>query len=189
MVATACLKNKVNLPVRLMFQDEARFGRMSDPRACWAPAPIRPMVKMALVREFRYEYAAVSPWDGALDYMTLEKMNTENMSRFLNQVHQNHPEDFMIMVLDGASSHRGKELIVPENISLVFMPPYSPELNPAEQIWNRLRKNYFANKVFHSLDAVTQQAEQGLFEMASDKNAVMSLTYWPWIKSIDLTAN
>ncbi|MDD5094813.1 MAG: transposase [Dehalococcoidia bacterium] len=121
--------------------------------------------------------------------MTLEKMNTENMSRFLNQVHQNHLEDFMIMVLDDASSHRGKELIVPENISLVFMPPYSPEFNPSEQIWNRLRKNYFANKVFHSLDAVTQQAEQGLFEMASDKNAVMSLTYWPWIKSIDLTAN
>lgn len=86
------MKNKKNLPVRLMFQDEARFGRMSDPRACWAPAPIRPMVKMALVREFRYEYAAVSPWDGDLDYMTSEKMNTENMSRFLNQVNKRHQD-------------------------------------------------------------------------------------------------
>ena len=189
MVATACLKNKKNLPVRLMFQDEARFGRMSDPRTCWAPAPIRPMVKMALVREFRYEYAAVSPWDGALDYMTSEKMNTESMNCFLNQVNQRHSEDFVVMVLDGASSHKGKELMVPENISLVFLPPYSPELNPAEQIWNGLRKNYFANKVFHSLDAATQQAEQGLFEMTSDKNAVMSLTNWPWIKSINLIAN
>ncbi|MDD5095645.1 MAG: transposase [Dehalococcoidia bacterium] len=79
-----------------MFQDEARFGRMSDPRACWAPSPKRPKVGLELVREFRYEYAAVSPWDGTLDSMTAEKMNTENMSRFLNQVSQRHQEDFMI---------------------------------------------------------------------------------------------
>ena len=70
MVAAACLKNKKNLPIRLMFQDEARFGRLTDPRACWAPAPKRPVVNLALIREFRYEYAAVSPWDGDLDYMT-----------------------------------------------------------------------------------------------------------------------
>ena len=66
----ACLNNQNNLPVRLTFQDEARFGRMSDPNSCWVPAPLRPMVNLALVREFKYEYAAVSPWDGALDYMT-----------------------------------------------------------------------------------------------------------------------
>ena len=64
------------------------------------------MVNLALVREFRYEYAAVSPWDGALDYMTSEKMNTDNMSLFLNQVSKAHVEDFTMMVLDGASSHK-----------------------------------------------------------------------------------
>lgn len=57
-MAAACLKNEHRLPVRLMFQDEARFGRMSDPRSCWAPAPHRPVVGLALIREFRYEYAA-----------------------------------------------------------------------------------------------------------------------------------
>ena len=67
-MAAACLKNEDQLPLRLMFQDEARFGRMSDPRSCWAPAPHRPVVGLALVREFRYEYAAVSPWDGGLDF-------------------------------------------------------------------------------------------------------------------------
>jgi len=66
-VAAACLKNDKKMPIRLMFQDEARFGRMSDPRACWAPAPFRPLINLALVREFRYEYAAVSPWDGHLE--------------------------------------------------------------------------------------------------------------------------
>ena len=178
------MKNQKNLPVRLMFQDEARFGRMSDPRACWAPAPKRPTVSLALVREFRYEYAAVSPWDGQLDYMTSEKMNTENMSRFLNQVSETHEQEFMVMVLDGASSHKCKELTVPGNIALVLLPPYSPELNPAEQIWNVLRRDYFANRVFDSLNAATLQAENGLARMASNRKALKSLANWPWINAI-----
>lgn len=167
-----------------MFQDEARFGRMSDPRACWAPKPLRPMVNLALIREFRYEYASVSPWDGGLDHMTSEKMNTENMSRFLDQVGKAHPNEFNVMVLDGASSHKGKELTMPNNISLVLLPPYSPELNPAEQIWNALRRNYFANRVFDSVEASTHQAETGLAQIASDRNRTQSLTNWPWIRDM-----
>lgn len=182
------MSNHDNLPVRLMFQDEARFGRMSDPRSCWAPTPVRPVVNLALIREYRYEYAVVSPWDGALDFMTSEKMNTESMNRFIGQVSQAHQDDFSVMVLDNASSHKSKDLKVPKNMSLVFLPPYSPELNPAEQIWNSLRKNHFANKVFDSLDAATQQAEHGLAEMAANSEAMISLTNWPWIKSVNLIA-
>ena len=178
------MKNERKLPVRLMFQDEARFGRMSDARSCWAPAPNRPMVNLALVREFRYEYAAVSPWDGQLDYMTSEKMNTDNMNRFLDQVSRAHGQDFMVMVLDGASSHKCKDLKVPENIAMVLLPPYSPELNPAELIWNLLRRDYFANRVFDSLNAATQQAENGLAQIASNIERVKSLTNWPWISAI-----
>jgi transposase len=187
-VEAACLTNQNNMPIRLMFQDEARFGRMSDPNFCWAPAPLRPVVNLALVREFKYEYAAVSPWDGALDYMTADKMNTQNMSSFLKQISEAHPNEFNVMVLDGASSHKSKELNVPQNVSLVFLPPYSPELNPAEQIWNQLRKNYFANKVFDSLEAATRQAEHGLSKMAANLSAMTSLTNWTWIKSVNLIA-
>lgn len=171
-----------------MFQDEARFGRMSDPRACWAPAPQRPTVSLALIREFRYEYCAVSPWDGALDYITSEKMNTESMTRFLSHVGNAHSDEFIVMVLDGASSHKSKDLQVPDNVALVRLPPYSPELNPAEQIWNVLRQNYFANRVFDSLNAATLQAEKGLTEMAANKVAMKSLTNWPWI-SVIMNAN
>ena len=178
------MKNEDQLPPRLMFQDEARFGRMSDPRSCWAPAPHRPVVNLALVREFRYEYAAVSPWDGCLDFMTAEKMNTDSMSRFLLQVSEAHKDEFIVMVVDGASSHRSKELKVPENVSLIRLPPYSPELNPAEQIWNVLRRDYFANRVFDSLNASTEQAELGLAEMAANKSAIHRLTNWPWISAI-----
>lgn len=183
-MAAACVNNRQNLPVRLIFQDEARFGRMSHARACWAPAPKRPIVGLALVREFRYEYAAVSPWSGDLDHMTAEKMNTESMSRFLKQVSQAHEHNFMVMVLDGAPSHKGKELEVPENLALVFLPSYSPELNPAEQIWNVLRRDYFANRVFDSLNAATSQAEYGLANMASNTQALKSLTNWPWIGAV-----
>ena len=67
-----------------------------------------------------------------------------------------------LMFQDEAPSHKGKELEVPENIALVFLPSYSPELNPAEQLWNVLRRDYFANKVFDSLNVATCQAETGL---------------------------
>ena len=139
---------------------------------------------MALIREYRYEYAAVSPWDGCLDFMTTEKMNTENMTCFLAQVSAAHQNEFIVMVLDGASSHKSKDLVIPENMSLVLLPPYSPELNPAEQIWNVLRRNYFANRVFDSLDAATAQAEFGLAEMAANKADVQQLANWPWISAI-----
>ena len=103
------------------------------------------------MREFVYEYAAVSPQDGALDFMTAEKMNTESMNRFLDQVRNAHPDDFLIMILDGASSHKAKSLNIPEKMRLIHLPPYSPELNPAELLWNILRRDYFANRVFDSL--------------------------------------
>lgn len=183
-MVAASIKNESSLPLRLMFQDEARFGRMSDPRSCWAPAPYRPIVNLALIREFRYEYGAISPWDGSLDFMTADKMNTENMNLFLKQVSEKYKDEFIIMVLDGASSHKSKDLEIPPNISLVRLPPYSPELNPAEQIWNILRRDYFANRVFDTLEAAIAQAELGLSNMAADKSANKHWANWPWISAI-----
>jgi len=116
--------------------------------------------------------------------MTAEKMNTDSMSRFLLQVSETHKDEFIVMLVDGASSHRSKELKFPENVSLIRLPPYSPELNPAEQIWNVLRRDYFANRVFDSLNASTEQAELGLAEMAANKSAIHRLTNWHWISAI-----
>jgi len=92
--------------VRLMFQDEARFGRMVRIRRCWSPAPLRPSVPNGYERQFVYVYAAVSPIEGEMDWMISQKMNTEQMSAFLSQVSIAHSEDFIVMVLDGASSHK-----------------------------------------------------------------------------------
>jgi len=91
--------------IRLMFQDEARFGRMVRIRRCWAPAPQRPVVDNGYEREFQYVYGAVSPLEGELDWRIGPVMNTEQMGTFLAQVSAAHPEEFIVMVVDGASSH------------------------------------------------------------------------------------
>jgi len=175
--------------VRLMFQDEARFGRMVRIRRCWSPAPLRPSVANGYAREFVYVYAAVSPIEGEMDWMLSQKMNTEQMSLFLSQVSAAHPEDFIIMVLDGASSHKAKALQLPENIRLVALPPYAPELNPQEHVWDELREKEFPNRVFNDLPAVIRQLQSGLPKLSSDREGLRSLTAWPWIVSLNLKAN
>ena len=172
-----------------MFQDEARFGRMVRIRRCWAPAPLRPVVAHGYEREFVYVYGAVSPREGELDWMICPKMNTVRMGEFLAQIHRAHPNEFIIMVVDGASSHASKELVVPENIRLLRLPPYAPELNPQEHLWDELREKEFPNRVFSELASVTNQLEQGLPRLASDTQRVRSLTAWPWIIRRNLNAN
>jgi len=73
-------------PVRLMFQDEARFGRMVRPRRCWAPAPLRPVISNGYERQFVYVYGAVSPVQGELDWWLCREMNTVRRGEFLQQV-------------------------------------------------------------------------------------------------------
>ncbi|RQW84954.1 MAG: transposase [Geobacter sp.] len=118
-----------------MFQDEARFGCISDPRRCWAPLDIRPIVGAHLVRQYTYVFAAVSPHDGLLDSLILPLVNMQTMSISLAEVANRHAEEFVLMVLDGAGWHQAIELEIPENIRLVRLPPYSPELNPTEHLW------------------------------------------------------
>jgi transposase len=177
-------KNIKNLPVLLMFQDEARFGRMSDPRACWAPSPYRPLVTQALIREYKYEYAAIAPHTGRLDYMLADKMNTESMNKFLRQVSHSHWNKFIIMIVDGSSTHKSLSLKIPVNIGLIILPPYSPELNPTERIWNIIRRDCLANKYFKSLEEAMAQVKLGLAELQADRKALKSLSNWPWISGI-----
>jgi hypothetical protein len=175
--------------IRLMFQDEARFGRMVRIRRCWAPAPERPLVDNGYERQFTYVYGAVSPLEGQLDWMICEKMNTEMMGRFLDQVGAAHPQDFIVMVVDGASSHVAKALIIPENILLHRLPPYAPQLNPQEHLWDELREKEFPNRVFSDMSGVIQQLESGLPRLAADTERVKSITAWPWIVNLNLKAN
>lgn len=172
-----------------MFQDEARFGRMVRIRRAWAPMPERPTVCNGYEREFLYVYGAVSPMQGELDWMITTKMNTLMMSEFLAQVSAAHPHEYIVMVVDGASSHVAKDLQVPENMRLLRLPPYAPELNPQEHIWDELREKVFPNRVFADLRSVREQLEAGLPRLASDHQTVRSITAWPWIDRLKLNAH
>ncbi|WP_208609881.1 transposase [Desulfofustis glycolicus] len=169
------------MPVRLISQDEARFGRLSDPRRCWAPWPIRPLVRRALIREYMYAYAAVTPEDGHLDWMLADDRAAKTIGIFLQQVAQSHSNEFVIMVLDGAPLHRSRELEIPEQMALIRLPPYAPELNPVEHLWDELCEKEFANNVFDSLDAAVIQLAFGLWRLENNPVAIQSLIGWQWI--------
>ena len=129
-----------------MFQDEARFGRINSPHNCWAPPGVRPSVPCHMVREYTYAYAAVSPADGVLDSLVLPVVNAHAMSLFLSEVSQRHPNDFILMVMDKAGWHQAKDLKVPKNMRIIFLPPYSPELNPESTSGRRSVKSGFQTR-------------------------------------------
>lgn len=168
-------------PIRLMFQDEARFGRISDTRRCWCPKPVRPLCQAMVTQEYTYAYAAVSVADGQLDTLILPQANGQCMQLFLDEVAQRHPDDRIVMVLDGAGWHQRGALTLAPNLRLLSLPPYSPELNPVEHLWDDLREKSFHNRVFDSLTALENHLETALLNMELDRQRVHSIVAWPWI--------
>ena len=107
-----------------------------------------------LTHDYTYAYAAVDVQSGALDTLILPHVNTDGMQVFLDEVARRHASERIVMVLDGAGLHRSMALRVPANMHLLPLPPYAPELNPVEHLWDELREKHFHNRVFDSLDAL-----------------------------------
>jgi transposase-like protein len=164
-----------------MFQDEARFGRINDVRRCWAPLPIRPLCTAMLTHEYTYAYAAVDVDTGELDTLILPCVNGDCMQVFLDEVARRHPFEHIVMILDGAGWHSSQALRIPDNIKLLPLPPYAPELNPVEHVWDELREKYFHNRAFASLGALEDHLEAALNEMEQDHARLKSIVHWPWI--------
>lgn len=164
-----------------MFQDEGRFGRINDPRRCWAPDGLRPSVCGQMVREYTYAYAAVCPHDGTLDSLILPDANSVSMSIFLAEVARRHADETIVMVLDGAGWHTSADLAIPANMRLLYLPPYSPELNPTEHIWDEIREKAFPNKVFKDMDGVETTLMESLRSLEMAKALVKSLCGFRWI--------
>jgi len=172
-----------------MFQDEGRFGLLGTPQRCWAPHGTRPVVGARLERKYIYAFSAVSPHDGVMDSLVLPWVNAETMSLFLAEVAQRHSDEFTVMVMDQAGWHLAGELTVPQHMRLIFLPPYSPELNPAEHLWDSLREDCFANHVFANLDAVERALTGGLVALEANPDRTRSMTGFKWITSISLNAS
>jgi transposase len=164
-----------------MFQDEARFGRISDVRRCWAPKPVRPLCQAMLTHEYTYVYGAVDVCTGDLDSLILPHVNTQCMQVFLNEVSARHPQEKIVMVIDGAGWHRSERLKAPPNILLLKLPPYAPELNPIEHVWDELREKYFHNRVFNGLDALEDHLALALKTLEYSPMTIESIVSWHWI--------
>jgi hypothetical protein len=168
-------------PLRLMFQDEARFGRISHTRYCWCPKPFRPLTHAMVTQEYTYAYAAVSPGDGVLDTLILPSVNGDCMQIFVDEIGARHGEENVLMVVDGAGWHRNQELRLPRNLQLLFLPPYAPELNPVEHLWDDLREKSFHNRVFDSIESLEAHLEQALADFEKSPTRTRGITGWPWI--------
>jgi transposase len=164
-----------------MFADEARFGRINRPRPCWAPRRISPQVACQLIREYIYLYGAVSPQDGTCVYLIMPTSNTACFQSFLNVLSRRFARQDILLVLDGAPNHRCGALAVPDNITLLFLPPYSPELNPKENLWDEIREKLFKNYALKSIDAVQSKLEEAILYIERNPQIVKSITSFPYI--------
>ena len=136
-----------------------------------------------VTHEYAYAYAAVSMANGALDSLILPHVNGACMQLFIDELAARHPKERLVLVLDGAGWHRSHAIVLPRNVRLMWLPPYSPELNPVETLWDELREKYFHNRLFASLEALEDQLEAALRAFESDRRRVRSIVAWPWIIS------
>jgi hypothetical protein len=129
---------------------------------------MRPTVCNGCERKFLCVYRVVSPIQGQLDWMIVGEMNTIRMTEFLAQVTTAHRRVFIVMVVDAASSHVGKDLVLPKNVRLLSLPSQGPELNPEVHVWEELRLNGFPNRVYADMAGERAQREAGLPTRAGD---------------------
>jgi transposase len=134
-----------------------------------------------VTHEYTYAYAAVSVADGALDTLILPHVNGVCMQIFLDEVAARHPNERIVMVLDGAGWHQSNSVKLPENLRLLRLPPYAPELNPVEHLWDEAREKWFHNRVFDSHRALVDHLESALLAMEQNPTRIRSIVAWPWI--------
>ena len=165
-----------------MFQDEAGFGRINKPKYCWCQKGMRPSVPCHHIREYRYAYGAVEPRTGESFFLIMPYCNTDCMNVFLRHLSDSYPKDRIVLVCDGAAWHKSKGLSIPHNIRLVFIPPYTPEMNPIEQIWREIRTQGFRNEIFASLDKVVDRLCETIQNLTKD--TIKSITGRNWLLSV-----
>ena len=169
--------NKLSkFPVRLYYQDEARFGRINTVQKCWCMKGIIPSVRQQLIREYSYLFTAVCPENGTTCSLIMPTANTQAMNIFLNALSQQQPKERIILCMDKAGWHTTKQLKIPSNIIIWFLPPYSPGLNTVELIWRELRSKYFNNRTFDTLDQVDKHLSYSIMDYTRNIETIKQLT-------------
>jgi len=167
--------------LEIWFQDEARIGQQGTLTRCWARRGTRPRAPRDQRYEWAYIFGAACPSRAATAAIVAPAANTEVMSHHLAEIARRvAPGSHAVVVLDGAGYHRASQLAIPENITLVPLPPYAPELNPIENVWEYLRGNKLAMTVFDGYNDIVDKACDAWMFFATDKPRVASITARSW---------
>lgn len=136
--------------INLYFQDEARFGLKTHVGTIITAKAVAPKVKFQHKFKNTYLYGAYSPINGDSIVLEIENVNKDIFYEYLKQLSEHKPNEFKIVVIDNAGFHSTKDMEIPSNIRLLRIPPYTPELNPCEQVWAYIKKRY-KNKIYKNL--------------------------------------
>ena len=141
--------------VRVWFMDEARFGQQGTITDVWAKTGSRPRAVRQTRYEWVYLYGAVEPATGESAALLAPNVDTGTMNAFLRilDAERKAGEQF-VLVMDQAGWHKSKGLELPEGVTALLLPPYSPELNPVENLWHYLRSHYLSNRSYDDYDAL-----------------------------------
>ena len=176
MLAAQPVKENDNRPLMVFFEDEPSFGRMNHVRKCWVHRPDRAIVRKQAIREYLYAFTTVCPQTGETCSIISPFCNTEAMNALLIETSIAFPHYRIVMIMDSAGWHTTNKLELPENISILPLPPYSPELNPTEHIWDYIREQKeFNNYTFNSLDEVDNQLGVALCDLHNEKSIISSM--------------
>ncbi len=155
--------------------DESRFGLLSNMRRCLTAKGVKPVVPYQHKFQNFYLFGAYSPVNG--DSFTLEYpyCNATCFQSYLDLLAVHNKDEFKILLLDNGAFHHSNQLIIPKNIALLFIPPYSPELNPAECMW-RYIKGKIANTIFENLSDLSESLSEIIKNL--NNKIVQSITGW-----------
>lgn len=134
---------------------------------------------------FAYIFAAIEPGTDNAFALVMPEVNTDAMQQFLDRFAATIGEDeHVAMVLDQAGWHGAKALQVPSNITLVPLPPYSPELNPVERVWLHLKERFLSHRLLNDYDAIVDAACTAWNALAAETGRITSLASYPWILAV-----
>jgi transposase len=162
--------------------DEARVGLIPTYRAMWAKKGQRPTASSKRRYQWRYNYTFVHPPSGEMVNIIGDTVNTDAMSaclRHFADVVGVSADRQVVLVMDGAGWHTSKHLVVPDGVHLAFLPPYSPELQPAECLFPLINEA-LANRLFNDIAELDVALHQRLAELANDPLLVSDRTRFHW---------
>ena len=170
-------------PLEIWFQDEARVGQQGTLTRIWAERGTRPRAPRDTRYIWSYIFGAVCPERAEAAALIMPHADTQAMSAHLAEIAKTVASGaHALLILDGAGWHGSAELEVPDNITLLKLPPYSPELNPMENVWAYLRANKLAISVFDNYEQIVDRCCEAWNFFANDKTAITSITTRQWAK-------